>query len=74
LVLPADHLIEPIEEFLETTQQAAALAAAGKLVTFGIRPTSAATGYGYIQAGAAIKGGPQHEVLRFVEKPDAQSA
>lgn len=74
LVLPADHLIEPIEEFLEATRQAAALAAAGKLVTFGIRPTSPATGYGYIQAGAAIDGGPQQEVLRFVEKPDAQSA
>jgi mannose-1-phosphate guanylyltransferase/mannose-6-phosphate isomerase len=74
LVLPADHLIEPIEEFLEATQQAAALAADGKLVTFGIRPASPATGYGYIQAGAPIDGGPQHEVLRFVEKPDAKSA
>ena len=74
LVLPADHLIEPIEEFLQATQQAAALAADGKLVTFGIRPASPATGYGYIQAGAPIDGGPQHAVLRFVEKPDAKSA
>jgi mannose-1-phosphate guanylyltransferase / mannose-6-phosphate isomerase len=74
LVLPADHLIAPIEEFLAATQQAAALARKGKLVTFGIRPTSAATGYGYIQAGEAISEGLEHEVLRFVEKPDAKAA
>jgi mannose-1-phosphate guanylyltransferase / mannose-6-phosphate isomerase len=74
LVLPADHLIEPIEEFLQAAQQAAALAAKGKLVTFGIHPASPATGYGYIQAGAPIHGGPQRKVLRFVEKPDAQAA
>ena len=72
LVLPADHLIEPVEEFLRATQQAAALAARGKLVTFGIRPESPETGYGYIEAGENFDGGEAREVLRFVEKPDAQ--
>jgi mannose-1-phosphate guanylyltransferase / mannose-6-phosphate isomerase len=74
LVLPADHLIEPVEEFLRATQVAAALAARGKLVTFGIRPESPETGYGYIEAGSNFDGGDAREVLRFVEKPDAQTA
>jgi mannose-1-phosphate guanylyltransferase len=74
LVMPADHLIEPVEEFLRATQQAAALAARGKLVTFGIRPESPETGYGYIEAGENFEGGEAREVLRFVEKPDAQTA
>ena len=74
LVLPADHLIAPVEEFLRTTQVAAALAARGKLVTFGIRPESPETGYGYIEAGSNFDGGEAREVLRFVEKPDAQTA
>ncbi len=74
LVLAADHLIEPVEEFLRATEQAAALAARGKLVTFGIRPESPETGYGYIEAGRNFEGGDAREVLRFVEKPDAQTA
>lgn len=74
LVLAADHLIEPVEEFLRATEQAAALAARGKLVTFGIRPESPETGYGYIEAGRNFDGGEAREVLRFVEKPDAQTA
>jgi len=74
LVLPADHLISPVEEFLRETTEAAALAAQGKLVTFGIRPTSPETGYGYIEAGDAVPGGKARNVKRFVEKPDAATA
>ncbi len=74
LVLPADHLISPAEEFQKAVQQAAALASQGKLVTFGIRPTAPETGYGYIEAGAAIAGSQALEVKRFVEKPDLQTA
>jgi mannose-1-phosphate guanylyltransferase/mannose-6-phosphate isomerase len=74
LVLPADHLIEPIDDFLAEAQQAAALAAAGRLVTFGIKPTSPATGYGYIQVDHPIDGGPARHVVRFIEKPDAKTA
>lgn len=74
LVLPADHLIAPVEDFLVASKQAAALAARGKLVTFGIQPHSPETGYGYIEAGESIDGGPAHKVLRFIEKPDAPTA
>jgi len=74
LVLPADHLISPAEEFQKAVQQAAALASQGKLVTFGIRPTAPETGYGYIEGGAAIAGSQALEVKRFVEKPDLQTA
>jgi len=74
LVLPADHLIAPVEEFLRATELAAALAAQGKLVTFGIRPESPETGYGYIEAGRNVEGSEARDVLRFVEKPDAATA
>lgn len=74
LVLPADHLISPAEEFQKAVQQAAALASQGKLVTFGIRPTAPETGYGYIEGGAAIAGSQALQVKRFVEKPDLQTA
>jgi mannose-1-phosphate guanylyltransferase/mannose-6-phosphate isomerase len=74
LVLPADHLIEPVEDFVRATRQAAALAVEGRLVTFGIHPRSPETGYGYIQAGAPLDGGTGREVLRFVEKPDTPTA
>jgi len=74
LVLPADHLISPAEEFQKAVQQAAALASQGKLVTFGIRPTAPETGYGYIEGGATISGSQALEVKRFVEKPDLQTA
>ena len=74
LVLPADHLISPVEDFLKAVEQAAVLAAGGKLVTFGIRPTRPETGYGYIEAGAGLKGTEAHAVKRFIEKPDAATA
>jgi mannose-1-phosphate guanylyltransferase / mannose-6-phosphate isomerase len=74
LVLPADHLIAPVEEFLLATAQAAALAAEGKLVTFGIQPESPETCYGYIEAGEPIEGGAARRVERFIEKPDSQAA
>lgn len=67
MVLAADHLISKQTEFVEAVKQAAILAQAGKLVTFGIRPDSPETGYGYIEA----KG---NRVLRFVEKPDLEKA
>lgn len=74
LVLPADHLIAPVEEFLADVQAAAGLAAQGKLVTFGIQPTAPETGYGYIECGAQFDSGKARQVLRFVEKPDLKTA
>jgi mannose-1-phosphate guanylyltransferase/mannose-6-phosphate isomerase-like protein (cupin superfamily) len=56
LVLPADHLIRDVEAFVADVGRAAALAAEGRLVTFGIAPTQADTGFGYIRMGAAISG------------------
>ena len=71
LVLAADHVIENKAAFQESVQKAKLLAEQGKLVTFGIVPDSAHTGYGYIQGGqqvAAVEVG--FDVASFVEKPE----
>lgn len=73
LVLPADHLIEDEAAFREAVGRAIGLAADGWLVTFGIRPDYAETGYGYILGGAAL-GEAGFAVERFVEKPDRATA
>jgi len=67
LVLPADHLILDQAAFAAAVAEACKLASQGRLVTFGIKPESPETGYGYIEA----KG---NEVLRFVEKPSLEKA
>ena len=72
LVLPADHLIRDLAGFEAAVEIADDLAAAGRLVTFGIHPTEPETGYGYIRIGAACGAG--HEVAEFVEKPDLETA
>jgi mannose-1-phosphate guanylyltransferase/mannose-1-phosphate guanylyltransferase/mannose-6-phosphate isomerase len=55
--------------------QAAAAARAGRIVTFGMKPTSAETGYGYIEAGDALPDLPGVQAIaRFVEKPNAERA
>ena len=70
LVLPSDHLIGDVPAFHRAVRSAAALAAKGHLVTFGIAPDSPATGYGYIEAGAPISGAKgAFRIRRFVEKP-----
>ena len=68
-VLAADHLINDQAAFGRDVAAATALAASGRLVTFGIRPDRPETGFGYIELGAAIAGSPGFEVGRFVEKP-----
>ncbi len=73
LVLAADHLIKDTEAFQAAVQRAIPLAEDGRLVTFGIIPTHAETGYGYIQQGKAL-GDAGFEVARFVEKPDQATA
>lgn len=75
LVLPADHLIRDVYRFHEAARQAVQLADIGMLVTFGITPDHAATGYGYIERGEATNHVPgAYRVARFVEKPDQASA
>lgn len=78
LVLPADHMILEEDRFRSTLCAAVAAAAEGSyLITIGIRPTRPETGYGYIKVGplkGQKEGLPVHQVLRFVEKPDAETA
>lgn len=73
LVLPADHLIEDEAAFREAVIHAAGLAEQGWLVTFGIRPDYAETGYGYILRGQALDANG-FAIQRFVEKPDLPTA
>lgn len=75
LVLPADHVIRDIPSFEQAVKRALVAAESGKLVTFGIQPTSPETGYGYIQSAEALASAPGcHAVQRFVEKPDLETA
>jgi mannose-1-phosphate guanylyltransferase/mannose-6-phosphate isomerase len=74
LILPADHLIRDEKLFQSAVGEARSLARQGYLVTFGVYPTHAETGYGYIRKGAAIAGSEGHEVAAFVEKPDEETA
>jgi mannose-1-phosphate guanylyltransferase/mannose-1-phosphate guanylyltransferase/mannose-6-phosphate isomerase len=75
LVMPSDHLIEDLSEFHEAVRIGEKVASGGRLVTFGIRPTEADTGFGYIQVGEALPylDGVK-EVVRFVEKPPLDAA
>jgi len=73
LVLPADHVIRDHAALHRAVQSSLALARAGKLVTFGIVPHCAETGYGYIQRGMALDAGA-FEVSHFAEKPSADTA
>ena len=75
LVMPSDHVIKSPDRFLKAIGRAAEAAAAGALVTFGITPAQAETGYGYIKAGARFGAHDGvHAVERFVEKPDRATA
>jgi mannose-1-phosphate guanylyltransferase/mannose-6-phosphate isomerase len=74
LVLAADHVIRKLADFRDACQCAAQTAALGRIVTFGIYPTYAATNYGYIRVGAPLNGAFVHGVEAFVEKPDAETA
>jgi len=73
LVLAADHLIQDVPAFQNGIARAVPLAQEGKLVTFGIVPGHAETGYGYIQRGPELAEG-SFQVSRFVEKPDQKTA
>ncbi|MFQ2571757.1 mannose-1-phosphate guanylyltransferase/mannose-6-phosphate isomerase [Aeromonas caviae] len=72
LVLAADHVIEDVAAFQQAVTNAAELAQAGKLVTFGIVGNKPETGYGYIKRGVQYQHG--YVVDCFVEKPDVVTA
>ena len=72
-LLPADHVIRPAKLFQETLRAAAVAARKGDLVTLGVTPSFASTGYGYLRLGDSVDGGFRR-VLEFREKPDAATA
>jgi mannose-1-phosphate guanylyltransferase/mannose-6-phosphate isomerase len=74
LALAADHVILDPDLFLAACRAGRDAAAAGHIVTFGIRPTAPKTGYGYIRRGEALDVDGVHQVAAFVEKPDAATA
>ncbi len=79
LVMPADHVIEPVQEFRRAVHVAEQMAEEHPtaLITFGIPPTYPATGYGYIQRGllaAHRQGVSVFRVQAFREKPDHDTA
>lgn len=82
LVMPSDHRIEPVSDFVQAVAQGAKSAAQGALVTFGIVPTHAETGFGYIRrgapkgnnAGTATLHNNTFCVAAFEEKPTVQRA
>jgi len=74
LVLAADHVIKNPEGFSNACRSAIPVAAGANIVTFGIPPTSAATGFGYIKPGPSLNGSGLSVIDEFVEKPDAETA
>ena len=73
LVLSADHHIDDMKAFHKAIQIGESLAERGKLVTFGVKPTKAETGYGYIEADLSLEA--KHYVIKsFTEKPNLKNA
>jgi len=81
VILPADHLIHDQENFIRSTHEAIHLAQQGHLVTFGMKPHTPETGYGYLEIDSSKQllqtTSPDistYQVMRFVEKPNAELA
>jgi len=75
LVAPSDHVIPDADAFAAALKTASKAAHAGRLVTFGITPDRAETGYGWLELETAPDGtGDVLDLIRFVEKPDAKKA
>ena len=74
-VFTADHIIEPVDAFQQIVERGFELAESRRdaLVTFGVTPTHAATGYGYLQLGQPLTG-EARVVDEFKEKPPAEQA
>jgi mannose-1-phosphate guanylyltransferase / mannose-6-phosphate isomerase len=76
LVAPSDHVIPDAAGFRRAVEAARPAARAGQIVTFGIAPSRADTGYGYLElaAGSRLGDGLPQPLLRFIEKPGAAVA
>lgn len=76
-VVASDHIMQPTAAFQDALREGFEVAEADEhaLVTFGVVPSTAHTGYGYLQRGAALPGRPDvQRVLAFKEKPDRPTA
>ncbi|AGK56467.1 mannose-1-phosphate guanylyltransferase/mannose-6-phosphate isomerase [Hyphomicrobium denitrificans 1NES1] len=75
-VMPSDHVVKDDTLFADAVKRAADVAATGRLVLFGIKPTEPHTGYGYIKQGRPLAGfdGRAFTVESFAEKPDRATA
>ena len=75
-IFTADHVIEPVDEFAKVVERGYEIAEAGekRLVTFGVKPTYPATGYGYLQLGDQLEGVEGWVVDKFREKPELEKA
>lgn len=75
LCMPGDSLVKDAAKFRETVRAAESLAMKNKLVTFGIKPTTPETRFGYILRGERIAGTQSaYQVAKFTEKPDRAAA
>jgi mannose-1-phosphate guanylyltransferase/mannose-6-phosphate isomerase len=75
LVLPSDHVVDKPQSFRNAVVTGLAAARDGALVTFGITPERAETGYGYVRHGTPWKGAPGcFQAAQFIEKPNASVA
>lgn len=76
LVLPSDHIVKDLEKFSMVVNKAIKFANKGKLITFGIIPDEAATGYGYIESENPLseENLTAEKILRFIEKPNKSLA
>lgn len=76
LVAPSDHVVPDTEAFRAAVNAGVPAAQAGQMVTFGIKPTHAETGYGYLELADIPKNDDPNPLplKRFVEKPNAQAA
>lgn len=74
LVLAVDHFIDDIECFEECVKNAYHYATQNDLAIFGVVPTEANTGYGYIQLEDEIKKNEAYKLKQFIEKPDRSTA
>ena len=72
VVAPSDHLVSDDSAFVDAVTTAVSIAGEGGIVTLGVEPERADTGFGYIERGEALSAG--HTIASFVEKPDVARA
>ncbi len=74
LISPSDHVVRDVPAYHKALAVAAAAAADGRIVTFGIRPDRPETGYGYLELEDGAETGGASPLVRFIEKPDRATA